>query len=96
MRFKAQPNLFVRIGNETHKRLLGKTGIQFNGDGYFETDNPLLIKILPSASGVEVVQEENTAVEEVKGETIKKCKKCDYTTTNQGELLAHYRKEHSK
>jgi hypothetical protein len=27
---------------------------------------------------------------------VKHCKKCDFTATNQGDLLAHYREKHSK
>lgn len=34
--------------------------------------------------------------EEVKEIGIKHCKKCDFTCTNQGDLLAHYREKHSK
>lgn len=44
-----------------------------------------------------VVKEENNA--EVKsGEEIKlrHCKKCDFACESQGDLLAHYRKEHKK
>jgi hypothetical protein len=35
--------------------------------------------------------------EEIKEEIkLKRCKKCDFTCDNQGELLAHYRESHPK
>lgn len=69
----------------------------FDENGFFETDNPKLIKRLQKSRKIKQVTEEKpkTKPEEVK-EKVYKCKKCKFTTTNMGELLAHYRNEHPK
>lgn len=41
-------------------------------------------------------KKEKIEVEEIKEVPLKHCKKCDFTATNQGDLLAHYREKHSK
>lgn len=87
MKFKAEPNLFVKISNKYIQRVTGKKGFYFNDKGEFETDNEVLIKVL--SQNFEVV-------EELKEENKKHCKKCDFTCDNQGELMAHYRESHPK
>jgi hypothetical protein len=69
----------------------------FDKDGFFETDNPKLIKRLQKSRKIKQVTEEKpeTKPEEAK-EKVYKCKKCKFTTTNMGELLAHYRNDHPK
>ena len=69
----------------------------FDENGFFETDNPKLIKRLQKSRKIKQVTEEKpkTKPEEEK-EKVYKCKKCKFTTTNMGELLAHYRNEHPK
>jgi hypothetical protein len=46
MIFKGQPNLFVRISNKYIQRVTGKKGFYFDENGRYETENPLLIKLL--------------------------------------------------
>lgn len=76
MRFKSQPNLFVKISKPIIQRSTGLKGFSFDNNGEYETENEVLIKIL----------KQNFEVAEKY-----KCKKCDYETDNKGELLAHYR-----
>jgi hypothetical protein len=102
MKFKGQPNLFVRISNKIVIRNTGKKGFYFDNNGEYETDNPLLARYIKQS--FEVVKEDPIpeAAEEIQAETIKpvtvfECKKCNYKTSiSMGVLLAHYRKEHPK
>jgi len=55
MRFKGQPNLFVRISNNYLKRVTGMKGFYFNDKGEYETENEVLIKAL--SQNFEIVEE---------------------------------------
>lgn len=46
MRFKAEPNLFVRVSNKYVQRVAGIKGFHFDANGEYETENELLIKLL--------------------------------------------------
>ena len=87
MKFIGTPNLYVRFSNKYIQRATRKKGITFDADGFYETENPFLIKILSQK-----FETENNAP----GENIRHCKKCDFACDTQGALLAHYRKEHPK
>lgn len=93
MKFKGEPNQLVRI-TKIQKHLIRKVpkSIRFDKEGIFETENMYIAKRL-SVKFEEIIEEiKEDVVEEVK---TYKCKKCDYATTNRGELLAHY-KQHKK
>ena len=65
----------------------------FDDNGFYETDNPNKIKYLTTkATRVKVVEEPKDEPKE----KVYTCKKCKFTTTNMGELLAHYRIDHPK
>lgn len=95
MTFRGAPNLYIRI-SDRHKRLFPFKGFTFNADGEFTTDNELLIRLLKQQfeydGEIEIENNADTS-EKIK---VKHCKKCDFTCTNQGELLAHYRSCHPK
>lgn len=103
MKFYAEPNLHVRF-TDKHRRMFKAIGFSFNDKGEYETDDPLLTKLLAQRFR----HENNTESAQIKpentvqpSETIdepktRHCKKCDFTCDNQGDLLAHYRKEHPK
>lgn len=55
MRFKGEPNLYVRINNNYVKRATGKKGFFFDENGEYETDNELMIKVL--SQSFETVEE---------------------------------------
>jgi len=87
VKFKGTPNLLVRITK--HHRGEVKH-FSFDDKGLYETEHPFTIQRLKAQ--FEEVKEENN----VQGEKIKHCKKCDFTCDTQGELLKHYRVEHPK
>lgn len=81
MKFYGEPNTLVK----TRKRKQFSTEVtmkplfRFDENGEYETTDERLIQKLKKKFKYE---EEKTY----------KCKKCEYETTNKGELLAHYRK----
>lgn len=93
MRFKAEPNLYVRFSLPLQRALGGKKGFYFDAEGRFETEIPVLIKALSRQFEIDSDEIENKVDST---DAIRRCKKCDYTCDNQGDLLAHYRKQHPK
>jgi hypothetical protein len=63
-----------------------KKVFQFDEKGEFETNDPKLITWMKKNKNF-IRCEETPSF---------KCKKCDFTTPNKGELLQHYKKEHPK
>jgi hypothetical protein len=90
MKFKAAPNYYVRLANKFVQRSTGLKGLHFDKNGEYTTTNEIMIKVL--SQHFEVVED----VVELKTEPSHVCKKCDFTTDNQGLLLSHYRSEHPK
>lgn len=97
MKFQGKPNLTI----VDYKRLVAIC--TFDENGFFETDDPNKIKYLTTKTTSAKVVEEQSKVtpkeekpQEVPGEKVYTCKKCKFTTTNMGELLAHYRIDHPK
>lgn len=88
MKFKSEPNLYVRIANLYVQRATGKKGFYFDDKGEFETENEILIKLLKR--NFEVIEEKELTIK------LKQCKKCDFECETQGQLLAHYKKDHKK
>jgi hypothetical protein len=84
-------------------RVTGRVIFTFDRNGSYLTDDPIVIELARGhfrhqALTVTVVPEEAETSEPddiSDGEAKFHCKKCDYTTNNHGELLAHYR-WHSK
>jgi hypothetical protein len=85
MKFKSEPNLYVRISNKIVQRTTGLKSFKFDDKGEYETENSMMINVLSQNFKV---------IEEVKEELFQ-CKKCEFETDNKGELLAHYR-QHKK
>lgn len=103
MKFTGKPNVLIRmvyrIGLDRKTKIIGR----FDKDGIFETESPLIIKRMKKyfEDAKEVAQtiiEEAVNTQDVaqKEEIVRHCKKCSYTTTNQGDLMRHYREEHPK
>jgi hypothetical protein len=98
MIFYSEPSMLVRINKNiaSNRRL---KSFRFDSEGKFETENPRLIIALKRRFkyDIEVVTEEpKEEVIEIKEEALKHCKKCDFTSTNQGELMQHYKNIHPK
>lgn len=91
MKFKAEPNLYVRIANKYVQRATRKKGFFFDSEGFYETDNELLIKVL--SQRFDVVPDAEPELEESK---LCHCKKCDFVTDNKGILMQHYKTVHPK
>ena len=70
---------------------LNKKHFYFDEKGKFETDDKSLIERMKLV--FPYIEAENSVTDDKPTEY--HCKHCDYTTTNRGELLAHYR-EHKK
>ncbi len=109
MRFKAPPNHVIRVSTPVIQRALQRKYIFFDENGILETDKPFLIKVLARVaerpdSLISIVEsdtpetENNADASAETGEEIKllHCKKCDFTSDNWGELMAHYRADHPK
>ena len=90
MRFKAEPNLYVRFSLPL-QRATGRKGLYFKEDGTFETESPVLIKALSRQFEIDESENKGNSTE-----TIRRCKKCDFSCNGQGELLKHYRENHPK
>lgn len=81
MKFKAEPNYYVRLSNKYVQRSTGLKGFYFDDKGEYETENEVMINVL--SQHFEKVDD------------LHACKKCNFTTENKGLLMAHYR-EHKK
>ena len=66
-----------------------KKVFQFDKNGEYETQDPKLIDWMKKKKNF--IRCEETAIE-----TIMQCKKCDFTCSNKGELMSHYKREHKK
>jgi hypothetical protein len=90
MKFKFRPNTAI-INYDKMVEIC-----TFDENGFFETDNPQIIKYLKNRQLVKVVEEQP----ESKIETAKPkafiCKYCGHEATNKGALMAHYRIKHPK
>lgn len=96
MIFKGQPKQYVRFSNKTVIRLTNQKGFYFDENGRYETNNDLLCRVLKQHFEIEENEEvNNVTVDKPEEEKTHQCKHCNYTTTNKGELLAHY-KEHKR
>jgi len=89
MKFKAAPNLYVRILKK-RGRPKNIRSVQFDENGEFVTDNPFLVALLRQCPKCAEQIEPKPQAESFK------CKKCDFETDSKGKLLAHYGQNHKK
>ena len=80
MKYFGEANLSVI----DYKKL--KKVFQFDENGEYETEDPKLIAWMKKKKNF--IRCEETAV--------LKCKKCEFTCSNKGELMQHYKREHKK
>ncbi len=110
-KFFGEPNMLVKTKKKTYfeNKIQLKPLFRFDENGEYITEDKQLIEKLKSRFSCVPIQEIDSkinqavenAVEDVKNqikpeEKVYKCKKCPYETTNMGELMAHYKKEHPK
>jgi hypothetical protein len=84
MKFQGKPNEHVVV---FHPKINEPKNIKFDANGVFETHNKTLAIRMKKKYPV---------VGEAPQVELKKCKKCDFTCENQGELMRHYKIEHPK
>lgn len=73
------------------------SAIRFSADGLYETHNKFLARRLARKFEIVTAEPEQSEPQEQPQEvTLKKCKKCDFTCDNQGDLMRHYKTEHPK
>lgn len=94
MKFYSTPNMYVKF-TPRHKRMFHTHGLYFGTDGTYETENEVLIQLLKTRFKHEEPQPE-LEISASPSETIRHCKKCEFTCETQGELLRHYRECHPK
>lgn len=96
MKYKYEPNCHI-VDYEA-----GRTKFIFDAEGNFETEDPKLIDWIKKNKNFlkpipeEIQPELATPPETDKEIKVMHCKKCDFTTDNNGAMMAHYRKEHPK
>jgi len=103
--FYGSPNSIAKVTTKYPYTLKKYTKPLFrfdeNGEYLMESNDFSIINELKRkyrysiSADVEPIETETTAdtCEEIK---VKHCKKCDFTCTNQGDLLYHYRSFHAK
>lgn len=100
MRYKGEPGLLVI---NSKKRPGQKKFYRFSEEGFLDVpdsdkqlNDRLKARFEQMETPVEEVPEPTKNVEESGTKSLRRCKKCDFTTESQGELLAHYRDKHPK
>ena len=91
MKFYGPPNVLLRVRNMKPIR-----AIRFDGNGEYETENPRLIARLKTRFKYEEPAEKPKQQKKLPADGFYNCKKCDFKTENQGDLLVHYRTNHPK
>jgi len=89
MKYKYQANCYI-IDYERDK-----TMFKFDENGEFETEDLKLIDWIKKNKGF-LKPIAGEAKQEPAGVKLLHCKKCDFSTDNNGILMAHYRTEHPK
>ena len=99
-------NYMEYVVAENEQDAITKLGIKINApflpitaSEITEVDGYSIQPIDPSGAVVTTLDEKPIEAEEVEIKTensLRHCKKCDFTCETQGQLLAHYREFHSK
>jgi hypothetical protein len=92
------PSLYVKISNKYIQRATGKKGLYFDANSEYETENPVLIKVMSQMFAVKAqVAEVQEIPESIKPPVkIRRCHKCGFESENYGGMMAHYRLSHPK
>jgi hypothetical protein len=69
-----------------------KKVFMFNENGEYETQDTKLIEWMKKNKNFIRCEE----TKKLPADGLYNCKKCDFSSPNKGDLLAHYRKEHPK
>lgn len=85
------PDLHIIRQRMTGNRVEGYELCVFDKNGELETEDKEVIRQL-----INIYRHDDGKQETKPTDTVYKCKKCEFETTNKGELLAHYRELHPK
>ena len=69
---------------------------RFDENGKYVTEDIALIEKLKRKFRYDEIEIENKEIEIKSENSLRHCKKCDFTCETQGQLLKHYREEHTK
>ena len=99
MKFYGLPNMGVyerKTRRDIIKNKRPKLIFRFDEHGEYVTEDVELIEKLKRKFRYDEIEIENKEIEIKSENSLRHCKKCDFTCDTQGQLLKHYREEHTK
>ncbi len=99
MKFYGLPNMGVyerKTRKDVLKNKRPKLIFRFDENGEFVTEDVELIEKLKRKFRYDEIEIENKEIEIKSENSLRHCKKCEFTCETQGQLLRHYREEHTK
>ena len=99
MKFYGLPNMGVyerKTRRDIIKNKRPKLIFRFDERGEFVTEDVELIEKLKRKFRYDEIEIENKEIEIKSENSLRHCKKCDFTCETQGQLLKHYRESHTK
>ena len=99
MKFYGTPNMGVyerKTRRDIIKNKRPKLIFRFDEHGEYVTEDVALIEKLKCKFRYDEIEIENKEIEIKSENSLRHCKKCDFTCKTQGELLKHYREQHPK
>lgn len=99
MKFYGLPNMGVyerKTRRDIIKNKRPKLIFRFDENGKYVTEDIALIEKLKRKFRYDEIEIENKEIEIKSENSLRHCKKCDFTCETQGQLLKHYRESHTK
>ena len=99
MKFYGLPNMGVyerKTRRDIVKNKRPKLIFRFDENGKYVTEDIALIEKLKRKFRYDEIEIENKEIEIKSENSLRHCKKCDFTCETQGQLLKHYRESHTK
>ena len=99
MKFYGLPNMGVyerKTRRDIIKNKRPKLIFRFDEHGEYVTEDVELIEKLKRKFRYDEIEIENKEIEIKSENSLRHCKKCDFTCETQGQLLKHYRESHTK
>ena len=99
MKFYGLPDMGVyerKTRRDIIKNKRPKLIFRFDENGKYVTEDIALIEKLKRKFRYDEIEIENKEIEIKSENSLRHCKKCDFTCETQGQLLKHYRESHTK
>ena len=99
MKFYGLPNMGVyerKTRRDIIKNKRPKLIFRFDENGKYVTEDIALIEKLKRKFRYDEIEIENKEIEIKSENSLRHCKKCEFTCETQGQLLKHYRESHTK